>query len=94
MNNLDEKSEQLQNDLALNASLHNCLQTDSLFVTNQDHVIKYEQQHWEIKPDPYLQLKQEQKPELSTSTLNQLSQQDQQYQEDKSHISQKECNGL
>ena len=89
MNNIIEKPEHHQNDLKVNASQYNqSLQGDSFF--SHDQVLKYEEQQikcepqqWDIKPDPYLQLKQELTPGLSlkseepVSTLNLLSQHDQ-----------------
>ena len=94
MNNLYIKSEQQQNDLTVNASPHNqSLQGDSLSAGSCLPVLKCEQQQWDVKPDLYLQLKQELTPglgfksELPTSTLNLLSRPDQQYQDDKSIIS-------
>ena len=117
MNNIIEKPEQHQNDLNVNASQYNqSLQGDSFF--SHDQVLKYEEQQikcepqqWDIKPDPYLQLKQELTPGLSlkseepVSTLNLLSQHDQQdktinstqhqeYQTDISMASSNEYNGL
>ena len=117
MNNIIEKPEQHQNDSNVNASQYNqSLQGDSFF--SHDQVLKYEEQQikcepqqWDIKPDPYLQLKQELTPGLSlkseepVSTLNLLSQHDQQdktidstqYQEYQTDIwmaSSNEYNGL
>ena len=99
MNNIIEKPEHHQNDLKVNASQYNqSLQGDSFF--SHDQVLKYEEQQikcepqqWDIKPDPYLQLKQELTPGLSlkseepVSTLNLLSQHDQQYLHDKPIVS-------
>ena len=81
MNNLGEKYEQHQNDLSVNASLH-----------NQSQVCNCELQHLDIKPYPYLHEKPDLpdvnfKSELPASTLNSLSQNDQQYQDDKTIIS-------
>ena len=90
MNKLYEKSEQPQNDISVNASLDN--PGDSLFATSHDQVLKCELQQLDIKPDLYLQLKQEITPglgvesELPASTLN-LSQYDQQYQNHKTIVS-------
>ena len=85
MDNLYEKSEQHQNDFTMNNSLHDqILQGDSLLAVSQDPVMESEYQQWDIKPDPDLQLKQEPTPDWSSeqpvSTLNPLSQHDQQYQ--------------
>ena len=98
MNNITEKPEHHQNDLKVNASQYNpSFQGDSFFSHDQvlkyeEQQIEYEPQQWDIKPDPYLQLKQELTPgvslksELSDSTLNLLSQHDQQYQDDKTIV--------
>ena len=95
MNNLDKKSEQHQNDVVVNASLHNqSLQADLLSATSPDQILKCEPQQWDIEPDPYSQLNKDLTPnwslksDLSTSTLIRHS------QEDLSMISEKECNGL
>ena len=92
MNNMEEKSEQHENDLNVNAFQFNQnLQGDSFF--SHDQVLKYEKQQCEcdIKPDPYLKLEQEPglslKSEEPVSTLNLLSQHDQQYQHDKPIVS-------
>ena len=92
MNNINEKSEQHQNDINVNASLYDQrLQDDSFFSHYQ--VLKHEQQQRDIKPDPHLQLNQELTPGLSlksedpASTLNLLSQHDQQDQDDKTIVS-------
>ena len=88
MNNMNEKSEQHQNDSNVNGSLYN--QSDSFL--GHDQVLKCEPQQWDIKPDPYLQLKQELTPglavksELPASTLN-ISQTDQHYQDHKAIVS-------
>ena len=85
-----EKSEQPQNDISVNSSLDN--HSDSLFAVSHDQVLKCELQQWDIKPDPYLQLKQELTPglavksELPASTLN-ISQTDQHYQDHKAIVS-------
>ena len=98
MNNIIEKPEHHQNDLKVNASQYNqSLQGDSFF--SHDQVLKYEEQQikcepqqWDIKPDPYLQLKQELtsglslKSEEPVSTLNLLSH-DQHYQDDTTIVS-------
>ena len=91
--NMYEKSEQNQNDISVNASLHNknpyC---DSLFDASHDQVLKYEPQLLDIKPDLNLLLKQEMTPglgfksELPASTLN-LSQNDQLYLDHKAILS-------
>ena len=90
MNNMEEKSEQHENDLNVNAFQFNQnLQGDSFF--SHDQVLKYEKQQCDIKPDPYLKLEQEPglslKSEEPVSTLNLLSQQDQQYQDDEIIVS-------
>ena len=90
INNLYEISEQPENYINVNTSLHN--QKDSLFVVSRDQVLKSELQQWDIKPDPYSQLKQELTPglgvksELPASTLN-LSQNDQCCQDHKAIVS-------
>ena len=91
MNNLYIKSEQQQNDLTVNASPHNqSLQGDSLSAVSRLPVLKCEQQQWDVKPDLYLQLKQDLTPglsfksELPASTSNLFSQQ---YQDDKTIVS-------
>ena len=90
---MNENSEQPRNDMSVYSSLHNqCLQGDSLFAVSRDQVLKCEIQQWDIKPDPYLQLKQELTPglavksELPVSTLN-ISQNDQHYQDHKAIVS-------
>ena len=90
---MNEKSEQPRNDISVYSSLHNqCLQGDSLFAVSRDQVLKCEIQQWDIKPDPYLKLKQELTPgqavksELPASTLN-LSQNDQLYLDHKAIVS-------
>ena len=94
MNNMNEKSEQHQNDSNVNGSLYN--QSDSFL--GHDQVLKHEQQHWDIKPDPYFQLKQELTPglslksELTDSTLDILSQHE--YPANTPMASSKEYNGL
>ena len=92
MDNLYENSEQHQNDLTVINSLYN----QSL---QGDPVLNYEHQQWDIKPDPsYLQLQQDLKPDLSSeqpaSTLNPLTQHDQQYQGNISIVFSKEYKGL
>ena len=91
INNINEKSEQPQNSISLNTSLHNQgRHGDSLFSASQD--LKCELQQWDIKPDPYFQLKQELTPglgvksELPASTLN-LSQKDELYLDHKAIVS-------
>ena len=93
MSYLYEKSEQLQNDKSVNSTLENqSLHGDSLFAESHEKVLKYEQQQWDIKPDPYLPPKQELTPSLNfkseepASTLN-LSHHDQHHQDDKTIIS-------
>ena len=55
MNNLYEKSEQQQNDFAVNTSSHNqTVESDSIIDVSHDQTLKYQQQQWDIKPDPYL----------------------------------------
>ena len=75
--NLYEKSEQHQNDL----TKINCLHNQSL---QGDPVLKCEHQQWDIKPDPYLLLKQDIAPDLRSeqpaSNFNPLSHHDQQHQ--------------
>ena len=87
MNNLYEKSQQHQNDLNVNGSLHNqSPQGDSITDVSHNPVLKCE--NWDIKPGPYLHLKQDLTPdlgfksELPASTLNLLSGYDPQYQDD------------
>ena len=99
MSDMYAKSEQHQNDFTVNMSCYNhTVQSDSHIGASHDQLLKCEQ--WDIKPDPYLQLEQDLKPdlnlksELSTLIINPLSQQDQQYHEDISIISAKESNGL
>ena len=90
MNKLYEKSEQHQNHITVNVSLHN--QKDSNFDVSLDPIMKCEPQQWDIKPDLYLQVNQDLthgsslKSELPASTLNLLSQHDQQYQDDKTIV--------
>ena len=91
MNNLYKQSEQHQKDLNVNASLHNQHhQGDTIIPVSQNPVLKYE--NWDIKPGPYLQLKQELTPdlgfksELPASTLNLLSHHDHQYQDEKTIV--------
>ena len=98
LNNLFKKCEQHQNDLTGYASSHNqTLQSDSLFPTSHDSVCKCEPHECDIKPDPFLHLNQDQtldwclKSGQSTSTISQLSQQD---QEAISNNSSNECTGL
>ena len=93
MNNLLEKTEQHQTDLTVNTSLHDqCHQGDSIFGISHNQVFKCEPQQWDIKPNLYLELKQELTPglgfksELPACTLN-LSQRDQQFQDDKTDVS-------
>ena len=93
MNNLQEKSEQVQTDLTVNTSLHNqCHQGDSVFDVSNDQVFKCEPQQWDIKPNLYLEPKQELtsglgfKSELPAWTLNH-SRHNQRYQEDKIDVS-------
>ena len=87
------KSEVHQSDASVNVSLHHqTLQDDSLFAASHDPVCECELQQCDIKPDPYLQLKQELTPglavksELPASTLN-ISQNDQHYQDHKAIVS-------
>ena len=91
MNNMDEKSEQPQNDLNVNAPQYNqSLQGDSFF--RHDQVLKYEEQQSGIIPDPYIKLEQDLTPglnlkfELPASPLN-ISQHDQQHQDDETIVS-------
>ena len=90
MNNMYEKSEQHQNDITVNSSLHN--QKDSIFDVSRDPIVKCEPQQWNIKSDLYLQVKQDLTPctclksELPVSTLN-LHSHDQQYQDDTTIVS-------
>ena len=90
MNNMYEKSEQHQNNLTVNASLHN--QKYSIFDVSRDPIVKCEPQQWNIKSDLYLQVKQDLTPctclksELSVSTLNLLSH-DQHYPDDTTIVS-------
>ena len=88
MNNLLEKTEQHQTDLTVNTSLHEqCHQGDSIFDISHNQVFKCEPQQWDIKPNLYLEPKQELKPglvfksELPAWTLNH-SRHNQKYQED------------
>ena len=89
MNNLGERYGQHLNDLSVNASLHNqSHQGDSIFDENHDQDCKCELQQLDIKPYPYLHEKPDLpdvnfKSELPASTLNSLSQNDQQYQDHK-----------
>ena len=111
MNNMYEKSEQHQIGIIVNASLHNqSHQGDSILDENHDQDCKCELQQLDIKPCIFLHQKPDLnfKSELPASTLNSLSQNDQQYQDDKTIIStqhqeyqayismtsSKECNGL
>ena len=96
MKSLYEQSEQHQNDIPENASLHNQIfKDDSLFAASCGPVFNCEPQQWDIKPDPYLHLhlKQDLTPDLSlkselpASTLNSFLQHDQQYQDDKTIVS-------
>ena len=90
MNNLYEKSEQHQNDITVNSSLHN--QKDSILDVSRDPIVKCEPQQWNIKSDLYLQVKQDLTPgsslksELPASNLNLLSH-DQHYQDDTTIVS-------
>ena len=112
MNNLSEKCGQNQNDLCVSASLPNQIHQDySFFDENQD--CNCELQQLDIKPYPYFHEKPDLqdlnfKSELPASTLDSLSQHDQQYQDDKpvvytqhqeyqsdiSMASSKSCDGL
>ena len=88
MSNLCGKSEQHQNDLSENASLHNqSLNGDSLFAVSHDQVFKCEPHQWDVKPDLYLQVKQD----LTQDFKSELHQE---YQEDIVMASSKEDNGL
>ena len=90
MNNLGVKYEQYQNNLSVNASLHNqSHQSDSS--ENHDQVYNCGLHQLDIKPYPYLHQKPDLpdlnfKSELPASTLNSLSQNDQQYQDDKTVV--------
>ena len=93
MNNLYEKAVN-QNDINMNCSLHNqSFQEDSLFAVSSGLGLKCEKQECDIKPDPYIQVKQELTPglgfksELPSSTLNLLSHHDTQYQDYKPIVS-------
>ena len=92
MNNLEEKYEHHQNDLSVNDSLHNqSHQGDTIFDENPDKKCNNELQQLDVKPYPYLHQKQDLsdlnfKSELPASTLNSLSQHDQQYQDDKTVV--------
>ena len=93
MNNLQEKSEQHQTDSTVNSSLHNqCHQGDAIFGVSHDQVFKCEPQQWDLKPNLYLELKQELTPglglknELPAWTSNHLRH-NQQYQDDKTDVS-------
>ena len=89
MNNLLEKTEHHQTDLTVNTSLYNqCHQGDSIFDENHDQDCKCELQQLDIKPYPYLHQKPDLnfESELPASTLNSLSQHDQQYQDDKTVV--------
>ena len=90
-----EKSEEHQNFISVNASLHNqSLHGDSVFAVGHDQVLKCELQQWDIKPDPYLQLKKELTPclgvksEMPASTLN-ISENNQLYHDYKAIVSTK-----
>ena len=67
---------------------------DSMYEKSEQHQCECELQQWDIKPDPYLQLKQELTPDLSvktelpTSTLN-ISENDQLYHDYKAIVSTK-----
>ena len=94
VNKLCVKSEQHQHDLSVNASLHNnqSHQDHSIFDENHGHDCNCELQQLDIKPFPYLHQKKDLrdlncKYELPVSTLNSLSNHDQQYQDDKTVVS-------
>ena len=66
MNNLYESSELDQNNVSINASLHNqILQGDSHIAVSQDPVLECVLQQWNIKPEVYLPLNPDLKPDLS-----------------------------
>ena len=90
MNNVYEKCEQHQNDTSVSASLHNqSHQCDSLSAVSCDQVCNCQQQ----QSDTYLKLKQDLtqglsiKSEPPAPTLNLLSHNDHQYQDDKAIVS-------
>ena len=77
-----------QSDTSVNDSLHKqSLHSESLLAVSPDQDLKYEQQQWDVKPDPYFPLKQELTPGLSLkselpASSSSLSQPGQQYQDD------------
>ena len=84
-----EKYQQHQNDLSVNASLHN--QSHQCGSTCDENNCECELQELDIKPYPYLHQKSDLpdvhfESEQPASTSNSLSQHDQQYQDDKTVV--------